>query len=430
MDSSSLGSSTSLRQRFLARLDWQFIRRTSGIMFGITLARVLGFAFSFLLARTLETEDFGAVQYTITLATLVGILTVPFAEQVMPWFISHYRDDEIRLEAVLSSGAAILVASVLLSLVIAAVVLAAINRLSIAVVVIFLGITLFNTYAGLGRGFMASARLLIAYIGSNALQLIAVLVVVMILGRDSALPVMLIYGLSYILPIVILQLTQPLPIVISATGIRRPVIHELLRFAVPSWLSHALFTVTFALDILLIEHFQGEAAVGVYSLTKTLVMVFSFASQGVAMMLMPKIAASGEGSRRILFSALAITLGVNFAALIPYVLIYPWFVPTLVGDEYFIGATFGLLMATSAIVYSIHAIVTSYILGRKQPGLETASRICILIVMVVSGSLLIPSQGAVGAAWAALLSASAGVVSYPLILLVRPRLHRRSAPDL
>lgn len=148
------------------------------------------------------------------------------------------------------------------------------------------------------------------------------------------------------------------------------------------------------------------------------------------MMLMPKIAASGEGSRRILFSALAITLGVNFAALIPYVLIYPWFVPTLVGDEYFIGVTFGLLMAASAIVYSIHAIVTSYILGRKQPGLETASRICILIVMVVSGSLLIPSQGAVGAAWAALLSASAGVVSYPLILLVRPRLHRRIAPDL
>lgn len=422
----SVSRIAAVRRRLLSKLDWQFIRGSSGIMLGITLARVLGFAFSFLLARTLAPGDFGGVQYTITLATLVGLLTVPFAEQVMSWFISRYRSDEAKLAAALSSGAALLGALTALSALAGLIALWALGRLSAPVFVIFLGVTLFNAYAGLGRGFLASGRLLVAYIGSNALQLVAVALAVLLLGAEAATPVLLIYGLSYVLPIVLLQVFRPFPLALSAGAVRRDMIGELVRFAAPSWASHALYTVTFALDILLLERFQGEAAVGVYSLTKTIVMGFSFVSQGLAMILMPKVAASEAGEqRRILYSALAVTLLVNLAALAPFALVYPWFVQTLVGGEYYIGLGFALLMAASAIVYSVHAVATSYVIGRGQPGLETVSRLLIMAVMVASGSLLIPSLGATGAAWAAVLSASAGVVSYPIILLAR-RLVRRA----
>ncbi len=414
-----MSAPSAARQRLLAKLDWQFIRGSSGIMMGITLARILGFSFSFLLARTLAPDAFGSVQYTITLATLVAILTVPFAEQVMPWFLSHYRDDAEKQVAAISSGAVLLGVLTLVSLGIATLVLALVGRLSLPVLVIFGGITLFNTYSGLGRGFLASGRLLIAYVASNALQLIAVIVALLLLGEDATVAVLLIYGLSYVLPITLLQIARPFPLRFSIRAVRWEMIREFLRYSVPVWLSHTLFTVTFALDILMIERFHGEASVGIYSLTKTIVMGFSFVSQGIAMLLMPKVAAVNQSDgRRIFYSGLALTLGVNLAALIPFALIYPWFMQTLVGAEYYLGMSFALLMAASGIIYSVHAIVTAYLLGRKLPALETTSRLIILVTMVISGSLLIPPLGALGAAWSAVISASVGVLSYPVILIL------------
>jgi O-antigen/teichoic acid export membrane protein len=415
-------------KQLLARFDWQFIRGSSAIMIGITAARVLGFAFSFLLARALTTDDFGFVQYSITLATLVALLTVPFAEQVMPWFISRHKEDAAQLARVASSGAWLLLLICGLSLVIAVPVLAWLGRLSLPVIVIFLGVTLFNTYAGLGRGFLAPGRLLGAYLGSNALQMVAVIITIALLGAESSVPVLFIYGLSYVLPIVLLQVLRPFPLALRAEHVQREMMGQLVRFAAPVWASHALYTFTFALDILLLERFHSEADVGVYSLTKTIVMGFSFVSQGIAMTLMPKIAASDAGNhRRLLFTSIGVTLAVNCIALVGYFIIYPWFVPTLIGQPYFIGMTFGLLMAASAIIYSLHAILTSYLIGRKQPELETLSRTAILITMLVAGLWLIPSQGAVGAAWATVISASVGVLSYAVILGVRRVLRRGHA---
>jgi O-antigen/teichoic acid export membrane protein len=414
---SNLAISTRLHSA-LRRVDWQFFKGSAMTTLGIVVARVLGFIYSFLIARAFSTEDFGTVQYTITLATLAALATVPFAEQVLPWFISRHRADRERLEEILRHAWLVLLALYGLTILVALPLLNAIGRSPGVVLVIVTGVTLFNVYLGLARGFLAPGRLLLAYLGSNGLQLVAVLVALRMLGTVSTTPVLLIYGLSYLLPIALLELAWPFPIALGRWRVQRAMLGDMLRFAVPVWGSHALYTLSFAFDVLLLERFWGEAVVGVYALTKTIVMGFSFVPQGITVMLMPRVAAGDGGQRRLLAAALLATLAVSAIGLVVFAALYPWFVITFVGGAYYVSLLFGLLMAASAIVYGLHAILTSYLIGSNRPGLETASRAVMAVVLLASGLVLVPSLGVFGAAWANVLCAVAGVLCYAVMLAV------------
>jgi Na+-driven multidrug efflux pump len=107
--------------------------------------------------------------------------------------------------------------------------------------------------------------------------------------------------------------------------------------------------------------------------------------------------------------------------------VYEWFIVNFIGAEYFVGLPFALLMALSGIVFGVHAILTSFLVGRNQPALETYSRVVTLVVMAGVGLTFIPQQGVMGAAWASLMSAVIGTLCYPLLLYGRRRLSARRA---
>lgn len=278
--------------RILHRLryavDWQFIRGSSMVSIGITVGRIIGFAFSFLLARTLTVDDFGFVQYTITLAKLIAIGTIPFSQQVIAWFISRYQKDDDQLQSAIINSTLMLLGLFAITIVVSLPILIALERLSLAVYVIFAGLTAFFTYEGLSRGFFASGKLLTVYLGSNILQLIAVAAVISVMGPASATPALLIYGLSYFLPIIVLEAIKPFRLVFNVRRINQSMLRDMLKFAAPVWGSHILFTLTIAADILLLERYWDEATIGVYALTKTIVMAFSFFPQGLTLILMPR----------------------------------------------------------------------------------------------------------------------------------------------
>jgi O-antigen/teichoic acid export membrane protein len=411
-----------LRRGLARAVDWQFIRSSSVISLGLAAARVIGFAFTFLLARAFTAEDYGYVQYMITLGTMVTVVTMPFAQHVLPYFISRNKGDAPQLQAAMSSGGFVLLLLYIGTLLIAIPLLTWAGRLNIGVIAIATGLTLFATYSGLARGFMTSGRMLIMYLSSNLLQMGAVFLAIFALGENAIMPALVIYGLSYIPPILILLIARPFPITLRRDLIRWQTIVDQLRFAAPNWASHALFTLFFAMDILLLERFHDEATIGVYGLTKTIVLVFSFFPQGITMFLMPKVAeVSSDNHRRILINSLVINLVIGGAMLAVYALVYEWFIVTFIGAEYFIGMEFALLMAFSAVVFGVHAILTSFLVGRNRPGLETISRIVITLVTVVTGVALIPSLGVMGAAWSAVISAVAGVLAYPILIYLRRR---------
>src|SRR5690606_22586690 len=102
------------------------------------------------------------------------------------------------------------------------------------------------------RGFMASRRLLAAYLGSNLVQLIAIIVFYELGSTQSPTPALLIYGLSYLIPIAALQVWRPLPLKLRFGLPDKAITFELLRFTVPVWISHATYIFFTGMDVLLV----------------------------------------------------------------------------------------------------------------------------------------------------------------------------------
>lgn len=413
-------SSISLIRQKLRLLDWRFIGSSTMLSIGIAIARVLGLAYSLVLARAFSPEDYGYVQYSITLAGVIAIGTQPFVQHVLARFVSKHQDNPAELQEILNNTWIILLALTLGTLVVVVPISLISGRLNVGALVIFIGLTLFYTYFGLARGFLANYKLLAMHLGSNIIQLIAVIVVVTVLGSRSVLLALLIYGLSYMLPWVLLQAFAPFPVSFRLALPNRERIAELLRFSAPIWVSHVGYMIYLSLDVILLERFQGNAAVGVYALSKTLSMAFSFIPMGLTVILMPKVAASPRHTHlRLLRNALIWSSVVNVIGLLIYWLIYNPVVHRFFGARYEVGAEVYMVLAFGNVVYGVYSIIASVAVGKDRPNFEMFTRIASVLGAVSVGVIFIPTMGAAGAAMTTLAGAGAGLAAFGVIQVIR-----------
>ncbi|MCC7448395.1 MAG: oligosaccharide flippase family protein [Anaerolineae bacterium] len=422
-------TSISLIRQKLRLLDWSFIGSSTMLSVGIAVARVLGLAYSLVLARAFSPEDYGYVQYSITLAGVIAIGTQPFVQHVLARFVSKHKDSSTELQEILNNTWLILLALTLGTLIVVVLVSLISGTLNIGALVIFIGLTLFYTYFGLARGFLANYKLLAMHLGSNVIQLLAVIVVVTVLGSRSVLLALLIYGLSYVLPWVLLQAFAPFPISFRLTRPQRERIAELLRFSAPIWVSHVGYMIYLSLDVILLERFQGNAAVGIYSLSKTLSMVFSFIPMGLTVILMPKIAASPRHMhRRLMRNALIWSSIVNVIGLLIYAALYNPVVHRFFGTRYEVGPEVFMVLALGNVVYGVYSIIASVAVGKDRASFEMFTRIACVLAAVLVGMILIPSTGAMGAALTTLVGAGTGLVAFGVIKVVRQKENSKEKP--
>ncbi|MBK9750984.1 MAG: oligosaccharide flippase family protein [Chloroflexi bacterium] len=393
----------------------ELIKCSTIISVGVALARVLGFGFSLVLARLLSPDDYGFIQYSLTLAGLVTLLTMPFGQHVLARYVGNVKDQPRELDEFLATAWIILIGLVAVTLVIAVPVLLLAGRLSVGVLVVFLGFTLHYSYFGLARGFMASWRLMAAYLGSNVVQIIAIVIVYVVLGERGPMPALIIYGASYLLPIGLLQLMQPFPVRFRWFLPDRAYVRRILKFSAPVWVSHAAYIFYAGIDILLLERFLGTGAVGLYALTKTLTMLLSFVPTGLTTVLLPKVAAGqGASHRGLLRNSILISLMINALVLIVMLVAYRPFILYVFGEAYVAPLAVLVMLAFSEIAFGIQGIMSAVVVGAGQPQLETIMRVVVVGVSVVFGFVFIPTLGLTGAALTSLVGAISGIVTYGL----------------
>ena len=401
-------------------LDLRFLKSSSIIAVGIGLARLTGFGFSLVLARLLSPDDYGFIQYNITMAGIVALLTMPFGQHVMARFIGGSKDDESNLNQFLEASWMILIGLLAVTLVVSIPVLALMGKLNIGVIAVFLGMTFHYAYYGLARGFMADYRLLIAYLGSNVVQLIAIILLYFVFQERTAMPALVVYGASYLVPIVILQLIQPFPLRFRLFMPDRTFVKRILRFSAPIWVSHIGYVFYAGVDVLLIAQFLDNRSVGVYTLTKTLTMLLSFVPLGITTVLLPKVAASRDQSHMsLLRTTVGITLGVNAIILLVMVLTYNWFIGTVFSQEYIVPLAVLLMLAFTEICFGIHAIASAILLGKDKPHWESISRIVVVILSITLGIVLIPRFGLTGAALTLLIGGISANLTYVVLWLMK-----------
>ena len=398
-------------------LDWGFIRSSSFNSLGIAIARVLGFAFSFVVARAFSSDEYGRIVYVITLASVVAILSQPFGQHVMAYFIGKYREDDEQRHEILASAWSVWLGMGTLTLLASTPILLAIHRFSAGLLVVYIGIAAFYTYHGIASGFLASRHLLAVYLGSNAVQIVLVVLAVIIFNAKNGTPAIFVYGLSYFLPLGILIVFFPLPIRISF-GLNFAHIRRILGFSAPIWVSHILYMGYSSSNVLMLEHWVDESAIGIYGLTTTLSSVFHFVPRGITMILMPKIAGMPKNQHRsILKISLLVSVGINLIGVMLFIMLYRWFVVTFFGIEYYAGLGCALMMALAAILSGIHGVITAVFVGSGHVSFEVISRGIMMISITILGITLIPDYGVTGAAVANLISALLGISFYIFALV-------------
>ncbi len=409
-----------LKQR-LQQLDWRFIFKGAVLLpVGMGLARIMGMAFSLILAAVFSPEDYGFVQYGITLSMLVAIGTQPYGQHVMARFIGKQHHNPQELPQLMTNLWVVFFGVLASTLVITVPTLYIFGKLNIGIITILFGLTVFYTYWGISSGFLSLERLTTAYLGSNFIQLLLVFLLIYALDIRSPILALMIYGASYFLPLVLLQMFWSLPAGFSISNVNGDMIREILKFSVPIWISHASYILYRSIPILFLEHSGGNSEVGLYSVAKNLGLLFFFVPSSIATILMPKTAATAaQEHRKMLVSMLGITLFINTGLLIIYVLSVEWFVMQFFGKQYLIGMPVYLLQAVGMTLLGIHSVITAVIVGKGRANTESVSRLIALAVTAIAAWLFIPQMGPLGAAITVTVGAIAGLISYVPIVLNR-----------
>jgi O-antigen/teichoic acid export membrane protein len=416
----NLALSITAIKRKLYEADWGFIRGSTQLSLWLAVARVLGLAFSLVLARVFSPGDYGVIQYAITLATLISIGTEPFGMHVIAQYVARQKEHADQLGRTLTNIAIIQIAVFGFSIFLfAPLIWWQMRSLTLGILIIFLGQTVFYTYWGLARGFLAPNRLAAAYLGSNLVQIVLVIILIGGLGIHSTQLALVIYGASYFLPLALLQYYWPLSINLNISLLNKKYISQILKFSTPIWLSQVGFVLFSVTDILLLEHFSGSVAVGVYRLNKIITMAFIFIPQGIASILLPKVAASSkEIHGKLLKRSLSIVLLVDAIILFFYLLLLQPFVQAFLGSGYLIDFNIALVLALGSMMIGIDAVVVSVLVGKGRPGIETFGRTVSLIVAVIAGLYLIPIYGIFGAALTVLMGTLSSLFTYVLFGLI------------
>jgi O-antigen/teichoic acid export membrane protein len=418
-----------MRQR-LKGLDWRFIRGSAIISAGSAGARLLAMVYWLILARAFTPDQYGFVQYAITLATLVAILAQPVGQHVFTRYIGKHREQAEQLPALLSNLLVVLLGVFGASLLLALPVLAALGELSAGVVVVACGITMFYGYWGLANGVLASGRLTLVYLGSNLIQLAVSYGLITLLGVRSPQLALLIYGCSYLPAILLMQLARPLPLSFRPALVTRPVVGEILRFSWPVWVSHIAFTLGTSLPVLLLNQFAGKAAVGIYSLATTLAAIFGVVALGLSTQLMPTIAGAPRHMHiTLLKRTMAVLLGVSVVMLALYVPVVRFVVPAVFGAEYLSSpSTYGLLAAV-AIATGANSLLTAALVGGGRVRGEAVARVLNLTLTGALGLILVPRFGVEGAAAALLAGVLASIVVNTAVIMRRPPSDEATGPE-
>jgi len=406
--------------RQLKEFDWSLIKGSTLLSVGTAIARILGMAFSLVLAAAFSASDYGEIRYAIAIASIVAIGTMPFGQHVIARFVSKYRSDGDKLDSVLSSSFVVLPIIFVLTLLIALPILLVLGKFNIGILFIFLGETLFYTYWGLSSGFLEPRRLTAAYLGSNFVQILLVLVLIQWMGIRSITLALTIYGVSYLLPLALLVIFWPLPGHGRIHSVNWKMIGELLRFSLPIWVSHACFTLSISFDFILLERLGSERQLGAYSLSKTLATMFMIVPAGISTLLMPKVAtAPRNGHRKLLMRMLIVTLLIDGIALLAYLPLVQPLTQRIFGVDYLVPLGVSFLLSLYMILYGIHGLITAVFVGSGKPQFESVSRVVELVATILSCWILIPAYGTWGAAIGILAGKILALVTYGVMIISR-----------
>jgi O-antigen/teichoic acid export membrane protein len=183
-------------------------------------------------------------------------------------------------------------------------------------------------------------------------------------------------------------------------------------FACENWLS----TLYLSLDVVLLSLFHGEAAVGIYEAAHKLIRFGSVAARCFTTAVFPTIARLHVDAKETFQKVNLHSIKYILAAILPVVIAITLLAPQivlLVFDEQYAGSTPVLqILAWMLIPQFLNPFLSHVLFARSDQRQSLMVAAVALAAFLCAAMLLIPTWGAVGTAWSALLAATTALGCY------------------
>jgi len=374
--------------------------RASGIVFvGFSTARVLGFLFMVAAGHLLPGTEFGRLTYALTVAAILSAL-LSSSPIGMARFLALNRGQSSEQDSYFSNWVLVVALLLLASLAITPLAggfLGLDGPLIVGLAANLVGVAVLETYREAQRGLNRYLMMGVFYVSANALQLI----VILFLGRLDvrvASAYLIVYGLSSVAALFVLELISPLRLRFDLRLLDRRRVLQIMAFIAPLLVQSVFFVIWYGVDVIVVGEALGPAPTGDYGAAKTLGLALIMPTIAVATPLMPRVARlSPERLRQYLTRVIILTGGValplaGLGALFSGVVVELTF-----GDKYRHAADALPVIAVGMVAFGFHHILSSLWVGRGKPLIALVSTGGGMLVSMVLAVLWVRPFGLLGA---------------------------------
>jgi len=391
-------------------LDWSFVKDSVVVGMGSTISRVLGLLFQMLLAHFLVPNAFGFFRYVVTVSTILAIAVTAAPVSIVRFLAAHPNEKQLQ-DNYFSNGVVGIGLLLIVSLVISTPLLWLLKALDFGAICCIVGFAAFYGYLGIVRGLNNAWKMGLTYALSNIALILSLIVFVNLFKLRSVSIVLTVYGLSNLIPIIVLECVRPAALRFKLSLISKSVLVELARFAAPLVLATGVYTIWSGIDLVFVENFDPQA-VGAYAAAKTVSSAFIFVPSAITMVLLPRVAALGaDKSKRYTTWATLITFLASMIGLVIVYVLGHQLIALIFGSRYIAAYLPLLIQCIGMSIYSVYAILEGYIIGRGRPNLSVQALLVALVATVATGFWLTSSFGAVGASISFTIGAVTGTIA-------------------
>jgi O-antigen/teichoic acid export membrane protein len=181
---------------------------------------------------------------------------------------------------------------------------------------------------------------------------------------------------------------------------------EMMRFGVLNQVAHITQMLSFRLSYYVLDHYHGEAAVGVYSNGISLAESIWLIAKSISLVQYARISNTGirEEAATLTARLIKFSLAASLVILIPLMFMPSSFYVFIFGNGFSETRFVIWTLAAGVMVYNISILIGHYFSGTGRYGINAVTSSIGLVVSVILYFTMIPRYGMAGAGWATSIS--------------------------
>ncbi len=194
-------------------------------------------------------------------------------------------------------------------------------------------------------------------------------------------------------------------------------LREAIRFGAQTWASDLLNLINLRADLILVGALAGSGEAGLYAVAATIASLGVIAPQALAQVLLPRIGALDQAPSETGEDAVAtigragrqsvLVAGATSVVLVAVILL----VPTFYGSDFDGSVELGLILVPGIAAFGISRVLAYMLAGLGAPGVVLRLSVAVVVPSLVVFVLVIPSEGATGAAIISTISYAATLLA-------------------